>query len=135
MKNNCQQVKTLTEWKKKVRDNWNQVRFLSLTSEGSSTDVKVGTEFFVKAEINLGGLTPDDVEVQIYYGSVDRQNIAHANSFVTIQNEKGKTKNNVYTYRGAIICQQSGQFGFTARVLPRHPLLNSSFDMGLIAWA
>ncbi|MGE5352150.1 MAG: alpha-glucan family phosphorylase [Acidobacteriota bacterium] len=135
MKNNCQQVKTLTEWKKKVRDNWNQVKFVSLVSEGTSTDVKVGTEFFVRAEINLGGLTPEDVEVQIYFGSVDRQNIAHANSFVTMQSEKGKARNNVYTYRGAIVCQQSGQFGFTARVLPKHPLLNSSFDMGLIAWA
>ncbi|MCU7490176.1 MAG: glycosyltransferase family 1 protein [Ignavibacteria bacterium] len=135
MKNSCQQVKTLTEWKKKVRDNWNQVKFVSLVSEGTSTDVKVGTEFFVRAEINLGGLTPDDVEVQIYFGSVDRQNIAHANSFVTMQNEKGKARNNVYIYRGAIVSQQSGQFGFTARVLPKHPLLNSSFDMGLIAWA
>ncbi|MGE5429629.1 MAG: alpha-glucan family phosphorylase [Syntrophomonadaceae bacterium] len=135
MKNNCQQVKTLTEWKKKVRDNWNQVKFVNITSESTSTDVKVGTEFIVKAEINLSGLTPDDVEIQIYYGSVDRQNIAHANSFVTMQSEKGKAKNNVYTYKGAIVCQQSGQFGFTARILPKHPLLNSSFDMGLIAWA
>ncbi|MGE5402362.1 MAG: alpha-glucan family phosphorylase [Ignavibacteriales bacterium] len=135
MKNNCQQVKTLNEWKKKVKDNWNQVKFVNLSYEGTSTDVKVGSEFTVKAEVFLGALSPDDVEVQVYYGSVDRQNIAHANTFTTMQVEKSKSRSEVCIYKGAIICQQSGQYGFTARILPKHPLLNNPLDLGVISWA
>ncbi|MGE5409592.1 MAG: alpha-glucan family phosphorylase, partial [Clostridiales bacterium] len=134
-KNNYHQVKALTEWKKKVKDNWGQVRFLSIGYEGTATDVKVGTEFIVKAEVQLGGLSPEDVEVQIYYGSVDKQDIAHANTFVNMEFDKSGSKSGSCLYRGAIISSNSGQYGFTARILPKHPLLISPFDLGLICWA
>ncbi|MGE5680979.1 MAG: alpha-glucan family phosphorylase [Bacillota bacterium] len=134
-KNNYQQVRALTEWKKKVRDSWGQVKFVSLGYEGSSNDVKVGTEFIVKAEVQLGALSPEDVEVQIYYGSVDKQDIAHANSFVNMEYDKSKSRHGSCYYKGAIVSQNSGQYGFTARILPKHPLLISPFDLGLISWA
>lgn len=134
-KNSFSQVKALTEWKKRVKDNWSQIRFVNIGYEGTSTDVKVGTQFIVKAEVYLGNLTPDDVEVQIYYGSVDKQDIAHANKFVTMDFDKTKSKHGNCNYSGAIISQNSGQFGFTVRILPKHPLLISPFDLGLITWA
>ncbi|MEI7811776.1 MAG: alpha-glucan family phosphorylase [Ignavibacteria bacterium] len=134
-RNNSQQVKALTEWKKKVQNNWNQVRFLNIGYEGLSTDVKVGTEFVIRAEVQLGPLSPDDVEVQIYYGSVDKQDIAHANTFITMQYDKNNSKHGACLYKGAIVSTNSGQFGFTARILPKHPLQISPFDLGLICWA
>lgn len=129
------QTKSLTSWKQKVRKNWSQVRFLSVDHENSTTEVKVGTEFLVKADVCIGDLTPEDIEVQIYYGSIDKQYLAHSNSYVTMQYDKEKSKDGVYRYIGAIICQNSGQFGFTARIVPKHPLLRNSYDLGLIHWA
>ena len=134
-KENYSQAKSLTEWKKKIKKNWSQVKFQSIIHDNSSTEVKVGTEFTVKADVCLGDLTPDDIEVQVYYGSVDKQYLAHSNLFVNMQCDTKASKNGVYKYNGAIICQNSGQFGYTARILPKHPLLRNSFDLGLIHWA
>ncbi|MCX6149811.1 MAG: alpha-glucan family phosphorylase [Ignavibacteriales bacterium] len=135
IKNSFQQAKLLSEWKKKVKKNWGQIKFINVGFDGSSTEVKVGNEFVVKAEIFLGELVPDDVELQIYYGSIDKQFIAHANSFVSMHLEKNKQTNNIYTYKGSIVTQNSGQYGFTARILPKHSLLRTPFDLGLINWA
>ncbi len=135
-KNNFQQTRELAEWKKKIRSNWNQIKFLNITNEGASTEVKVGFEFSIRAEVFLGNLSPEDVEVQIYYGSIDKQFEAHSNSFVPMQYDKNKSKGpNTYSYKGIIITKNSGQYGFTARILPKHPLQRTSFDLGLIHWA
>ncbi|RJP69573.1 MAG: glycosyltransferase family 1 protein [Ignavibacteriales bacterium] len=135
-KNNYQQTKDIAEWKLKVRSNWSQVKFISIKHENESADIKVGTEFSISADVHLGNLTPDDVEVQIYFGSIDKQFEAHSNSFVPMQYDKNKSKgSNNYCYKGVIITKNSGQFGFTARILPKHPLQRTSYDLGLIHWA
>lgn len=135
LKNGFQQAKSLNEWKNHVRANWPQVKVNYLGHDGKNVDVKVGEEFTIRAEISLGSLTPDDVEVQVYYGSVDKQDLAHSNSVVVMHCDKPKSKSNVYTYTGSISTPNSGQFGFTARILPKHPLLRTPFDLGVISWA
>ena len=135
IKNNFQQAKALAEWKKKVRSNWGQIKFVQIGFDGKSTEVKVGSEFMVNVEVYLGELTPQDVEVQIYYGSIDKQFLAHANNFVSMHNIENGSKNKTYNYKGSIITQNSGQYGFTVRILPKHPLLRTPFDLGLINWA
>lgn len=135
LKNGFEQAKSLTEWKKKVRENWAQVKIVKLGYDSPDTEVMVGEEFVIKAEVALGHLTPDDVEVQIYYGSVDKQDLAHANSVVPMTCEKPKTKSDIYVYKGSVVTNNSGQFGFTARILPKHSLLRDPFDLGVICWA
>lgn len=135
LKNGFEQAKSLTEWKKKVRENWGQVKIVKLGYDAPDTEVMVGEEFVIKAEVALGHLTPDDVEVQIYYGSVDKQDLAHANSVVPMTCEKPKTKSDIYVYKGSVVTNNSGQFGFTARILPKHSLLRDPFDLGVICWA
>lgn len=135
LKNGFEQAKSLTEWKKKVRENWAQVKIVKLGYDSPDTEVMVGEEFVIKAEVALGHLTPDDVEVQIYYGSVDKQDLAHANSVVPMTCEKPKTKSDIYVYKGCVVTNNSGQFGFTARILPKHSLLRDPFDLGVICWA
>ena len=46
-----------------------------------------------------------------------------------------KTKSSKYIYRGEINCKDTGQFGFTLRLLPKHPMLINQFELGLIRWA
>ena len=37
-------------------------------------------------------------------------------------------------YRGAFTCDAAGRYGFTVRVVPSHPDLAASAEMGRIAW-
>lgn len=133
MKNNWQKGKEFSAWKHKLSENWNRVRFLSISEENKNDDIKVGLTFPIIAEIELGDLTPNDVEVQIYFGKVDGP--AESAKSIVKMNHVKKAKSTNYTYRGEIDCKDTGQFGFTLRILPQHPMLINSFELGLIRWA
>ena len=134
LKDNWAEGKEFSKWKTILYENWNKVRFLNITEEEKNGDLKVGLKYPILAEIELGDLTPNDVDVQIYYGKID-DGIEGTKSFVTMTNVVKKIKTTKYTYRGDIECKETGQFGFTLRILPKHPLLINPFELGLIRWA
>jgi starch phosphorylase len=127
-------VKELADWKEKVRQNWSQVKVINTATNGNMKQIFVGEDFPVKAEIELGVLTPDDVEVQLYYGPIDKQDDPNFSSTV-IMNSASKKSNGRYQYTGNIISQSSGQKGFTIRILPSHRLMINPFELGVVYWA
>lgn len=133
MKNNWLKGKEFSAWKHKLNENWNRVRFLSISEESKFDEIKVGLKYPVIAEVELGDLTPDDVEVQIYFGKVDSGE-DNTKSIVKMNHIPKKGKTAIYTYRGEIECKDTGQFGFTLRILPQHQMLINSFELGLIRW-
>mgnify|MGYP006945461197 CR=1 FL=1 len=134
MENNWDKGKQFSAWKSKVYQNWNKVKFINISEEKKSIDLKVGEKYPVIAEVELGELTPDDVEVQIYFGKVDGgENTAR--NFVNMINITKKSKESKYTYRGEIECRDTGLIGFTLRILPKHELLINQFELSLIRWA
>jgi starch phosphorylase len=134
MKNNWEKGKQFSAWKSKVYDNWSRVKFLNVKEENKNGDLKVGSKYSIFAEVELGDLTPNDVDVQIYYGKVENGDDS-AKGFVNMTDVTKKTKSNKPTYRGEIECKDTGLFGFTLRVLPKHELLINQFELGLIRWA
>ncbi len=134
MKNNWEKGKAFSNWKTKLYENWNRVKFISISEEEKNGDLKVGFKYPVVAEVELGDLTPDDVNIQIYFGKVDNGS-DRLKSYVAMSHVPKKSKSAPYTYRGEIECKETGQFGFTLRILPKHPLLINSFELGLIRWA
>lgn len=131
--NDYKDGKELSLWKNKIVNNWNKIKFLDIASETKQSEVKVGAEFSIKAKLQLGGLSPEDVDVQIYYGKVDDKNKAHANEYIPMEFQ-GKTAD-IFEYIGVIDCDKTGNFGYTLRVLPKHEMMINPFEMGLISWA
>jgi starch phosphorylase len=135
MANNWLEAKNFMTWKNNIVSNWNAIKFIKVESEHQNGEVKIGSSYKISADIDMPNLTPEDVEVQIYYGKVDDQNIAFANSFMEMTCLTKKSTSGKYKYEGVIDCSKTGQFGYTLRILPKHPLLTNKFELGLIKWA
>ena len=87
----------------------------------------------LRAEVALNGLTPDDVDVEAVYGSVDADDQlseVEAVSLKAVESGDGWCR-----FEGAVLLQRTGSLGYTVRVLPRHDLLASRAELGLIASA
>ncbi|MDP3441540.1 MAG: alpha-glucan phosphorylase, partial [Ignavibacteria bacterium] len=134
MKNECTKVREFSSWKSKVQNNWSNVKFISITEDDKSKELKVGEKYSIHAEIELGELSPDDVDVQIYFGKVDNGS-EQPHNYVQMSNQPKKRTGSYYIYKGEISCSDTGQFGFTLRILPKHSLLINQFELGLIRWA
>jgi starch phosphorylase len=122
----------LAAWKEKIRNAWNEVHFVSIDS-GPTEGLPVGTSLQVTAEIFLGPLSSDDVLVEVYYGELD------PNGAIAVGHtmETGCTKdfgNGTFRFEGSILCHETGQQGFTMRVIPSHPDLAEKHETALITW-
>jgi starch phosphorylase len=123
----------LADWKEKIRDKWSHIKVEKVLNGKKSNSIFVGEEFPVNSEINLGELTPDDVEVQLYFGPVENQDDPELNSTVVMS--PANSNNGVINYKGNIVTKHSGQQGFTIRIVPKNPMLISPFEVGLVYWA
>ncbi len=84
----------------------------------------VGAEFPVKVRVNLGAFTPDDVEVQLFHGVLDSLGeIADPRATALQRRRRNRERQRACSFTGSVPCRASGQFGFSVRVLPKHPNL------------
>ena len=135
MKDNWKKAKDFTAWKQNLLNNWNKIKFIDIKQAESSDELKVGEKLKVSAEVDLGDLTPDDVDVHIYFGKLIGSGDTQKNSYVVMENIPQKDKSRIYSYEGEVSCKDTGNFGYTLRILPKHSLLINPFELGLIVWA
>jgi starch phosphorylase len=95
--------------------------------------LRVGADFPVKVRVNLGAFTPEDVEVQLCHGVLDAMGEI-ADPSATPLFPDGQRNGTTILFGGSVPCHASGQFGFTVRVLPKHPNLPHLFEPGLVTW-
>ena len=113
--NDWAEATDLAEWRKKIMSAWSDVKVLS-TASGGSREVLVGDEIGISAVVELGGLDPEDVTVEAYYGKLDHQrDFVERNTRALELFAKAETG---YEFRGHVTCLNTGRFGFTVRVTP-----------------
>ncbi len=129
---NFSRAKELAGWKKKLAAGWSKVKILDVTAEGEE-GLQVNDYYKVSVKAQLGTLNPEDVSIELYYGRVDENREIVAGEarpldFVSAE-EGGKA-----LFSGMIPLKHSGQYGFSARVVPNHRKLSSRIEPGYIVW-
>jgi starch phosphorylase len=128
-----QPARDLASWKSRVRGAWRDVRLLSVQADVGGT-TGVGADVKVQAQVRLGSLTPGDVSVQIYSGTLNADRFIERGSIIPMD-VKPDAHDGAYTYEGTIPCRQSGLHGYSVRVIPSHPHVPNPLRLGLITWA
>ena len=92
----------------------------------------VGDKIPVTVEVNLGGMLPEEVEVDAYSGAADAHNeiIDGAATPLVMLEQRG---NGNYLYGGEIVCSASGRFGLTARIKAAGDAWDNSVP-GFMCW-
>jgi starch phosphorylase len=127
-------AKALAAWQARVRQAWSQIR-IEVVEAGELAALQVGREIQVRARVRLGGLTPDDVRVELLVGRVNADDDLVEVEATPLQSV-GSQSDSLYIFEArAVPCRTSGLHGYTLRVLPHHPELTTPFQPGLIVWA
>jgi len=122
----------LATWRRRVAQDWAQVKVEGVEAPTGET-LQVGGELPVKVHVNLGGLSPEEVEVQLCHGLLDSMGEI-ANPQALALRPAGTNGSAATIFAGKVLCTASGQFGFSVRVLPRHRNLPNLFEPGLVTW-
>ena len=92
-----------------------------------------GDPVTVEARVRMGALGPDQVQVELYHGSLSSTGAIV--DPVRVEMKAGALKGGAYDYSVQIRCEKTGQLGYAVRVLPKHPDLVHPFLPGLVRWA
>ncbi len=122
----------LSAWKQRVRGAWHGVRVEHVESSGIGDAPEIGTVLSVRAFVSLGDLAPEDVDVQLVHGVIDSEDTLVASATETLTPVEGY-QGGRHRFDGSLALNRSGAFGYTVRVVPRHDLLASPAELGVIA--
>ncbi len=129
-------ARDLARWKAKVRAAWRGVsvdHVESVTDTAAGGSAELGATLALRVRVALGGLDPDDVEVQVVAGRVDSGDaIADAQVF-PLKPAGGQDLEDRWLYEGPLALDRTGPYGYTVRVLPAHELLATGAELGLVA--
>jgi len=119
-------------WRAQLQKAWDGVSVAEVTL--SAAQINVGGESDILARVQLGTLKPDDVRVQLYYGTLNtRGDILKGQAAdMALVRELGS---GLYEYKIAQKFSSSGEQGISVRVVPHHEYLASPFQTALIRWA
>ncbi|TXN29743.1 alpha-glucan family phosphorylase [Lacisediminihabitans profunda] len=126
-------ARALAEWKTKVTAAWPRISVSHVESGGVDAVPQVGDELHVRAHVNIDGLSPDDVAVEVVYGRAREGDQLENPERVELVATKGT--GNPVQFAGTVVLSRAGSFGYNVRVVPRHPLLASPAELGLITVA
>ncbi len=128
-----EKAKALARQRARFQELWSGVSIDLPSASQEVSTMHVGDKFTVTTTVQLGSLTPDEVDVGIYYGQVNSMNKITRICVDKMKQVESKGKGSfVYLYE--IECQAAGRYGFTTRVTPKGDEWTHVMP-GFITWA
>jgi len=125
-------ARDLAAWKARVLAGWKGVHVDHIDIDGTVADL--GVERSVEAVVALGDLGPGDVEAQLIHGPAGQGDELLAEAITIVPMEPvGDAAGHDVRYTGRFTCTQPGRYGVTVRIVPSHPDLVTSAELGVIA--
>jgi starch phosphorylase len=126
-------ARSQASWRAHVLDNWNAVRVAHVEATGAGDTPEIGSSVALRAEVELPGLTPDDVTVEAAYGRVDDNDGLHEVTHLPMKHEQSDGSRHWFT--ATVPLERTGAFGYTVRVLPYSEYLANPAELGVVASA
>lgn len=126
-------VHDIAEWEKRVLGKWDKVKLSTVHTDDLNHAVSVGQQLPIRVEVALGEINPEDIDVEVYYGSLDSAGEIQDGKVLRLEsthtNANGQTE-----FTGSIPCHTSGRIGFVPRVIAHHPEIPVQDRLKNIIW-
>jgi starch phosphorylase len=120
-------------WRSHLLQNWSSVRVAHVEATGGGDTPQIGSTLDLRAEVELPGLAPADIEVQAAYGRVDDADGLHEVTTVPMAHEH--TDGSRHWFTATLPLERTGAFGYTVRVLPHSERMADPAELGVVSSA
>ena len=127
-------ARELAAYRRRVEEAWPKVDITDVDSTGLPDTPLLGSKLTLTATVHLAGLAHDEVTVQAVLGRVDAGDVLL--DPVTVEmSYTGSAEGGSQVFSTTTPLPLAGALGYTVRVLPRHPMLAASNELGLVRLA
>jgi starch phosphorylase len=134
LQNHAKKAEERLQQHQRLRECWHEVAIQKpSSSKGDLGNLHVNDTFMITTEVSLGRLTPEEVDVEVYYGIVNSENTIRDGNIdvMTVKKDMGDGR---YRYEHKLICMQTGRYAFTTRITPKGTDWNYVMP-GFTTWA
>jgi starch phosphorylase len=133
VKDDFAESKALAGYMSRLQSHWNNIKIVKVDSNAKRV-MNRGDSLTVTAMVDLGGLQPDELKIELYHGAISNQDSSITKAEKAEMRPLGQ-EGNFFRYQVKIECTATGMQGHTVRVLPKHDALVHPYRSGLIKWA
>jgi starch phosphorylase len=112
-----EQARAKARWNSKIREAWDRVRFMEMGPAPVGPIIS-GRPVPVRAAVDLAGLTPEDVRVEVVVGHVGTNGTLEDTEVMILP--AVETNGTVAVFAKEIIPERTGRLGYAVRVSPNH---------------
>ncbi|MBI5791972.1 MAG: alpha-glucan family phosphorylase, partial [Rhodocyclales bacterium] len=120
----------VAEWKARIRAAWPRVAMRRL--DQSVPRIRYGETMRFEVAVQLDGLTPDDLTVEMVFTRPGEPTTERARRYV-LKHER-PLGNGEHLFARELTPDQCGKMEYRVRVYPTHDLLTHPFEMGMMLW-
>lgn len=128
-------AKEVADYRARLAEAWSQVEVLGVDASGLPDTPVVGAPMTVRASVRLAGLAPSDVLVQAVVGQVDEADELQGTRTVAMEYAGTADGAGEVRFEAVVPLPYAGLTGYTVRVLPQHPQLASTAELGKVVLA
>ncbi|CAA9446631.1 MAG: Glycogen phosphorylase [uncultured Pseudonocardia sp.] len=128
-------ARELAAYRARLGSSWNRVRVVGVDASGLPDTPVVGAPMTVRAIVDLAGLDAGDVTVEAVVGPVDETDELDSRKRTAPMKHLGPADGSGERFETVVPLPYAGLTGYTVRVLPAHPLLASSAELGKVVLA
>ena len=127
-------AKALVSEKRKLVENFfgGKLYIANPIVESDMESLHIGDNIKISVEVYLGGMKPEEVEVDAYCGVADAHNEIIDGAATALQLLENRGNGN-YLYGGEVSCPAAGRFGLTARIKAAGNMWDNSVP-GFMCW-
>jgi starch phosphorylase len=115
-----------------LRGKWGGIKIVAIQTSGNG-HYKVGQSMQVDAMLDLPGIEPREVNVQLYCGAINATGEIENPRVVSMSHVKEMAPGR-HLFAGAVSCSTSGRQGYAVRIVPGLADQATQFEPGLISW-
>ncbi|MBY0441171.1 MAG: alpha-glucan family phosphorylase [Mycobacteriaceae bacterium] len=130
----CGAARALAGYCRRAQQEWPKIHITDVYSSGLPDTPMLGSTLTLTAAVQLAGLQPDEVTVQAVLGRVDAGD-ALRDPVCIVMSHTGTADNGDQLFSMSTLLPVAGAVGYTVRVLPYHPMLAGSAELGLLTVA
>ncbi len=133
-------ARDLAGYRQRLNNAWNRVQVVGVDASGLPDTPVVGAPMTVRAIVELAGLDPADVVVEAVVGPVDETDELDSRKRTAAMKHLGPAEDGGQggggeRFETVVPLPHAGLTGYTVRVLPAHPRLAGSAELGKVVLA
>ncbi|MCL2341659.1 MAG: alpha-glucan family phosphorylase [Firmicutes bacterium] len=119
--------------KEGLYENWDDIEITQSNNLDNIT-VDAGNNISVACTVKLPNISVQNIEAEVYYGKIMENGIVENISIIPMELAESNDKKKTYKFETKVELKTGGNYGYTFRVMPKHPMLLDSANLNLVKW-